>query len=214
MRINFKYNGGNFWAHGPEKCPHCGKDLSVEVLTTIQSPTNSWEYASILCCKFCGKFSYIDVLKPPSTQFCRKSNFYPQKAIFDLPEGIEEYYPKFVDIYMQSLNAEALNLKDICGMGFRKALKILVRQYVFDKNPNDIEKFKSYSLSNLIDTIKNPTIKELSTKLRRLGNDQTHTGYLKNPDYGVDDIKSFLKALCYYILMEKKYETAKTSDIK
>lgn len=214
MRIDFTCDGLNFWTNVPDKCPHCGCDFSAEVLSTVQSPNNSWVFASVLICRFCSNISYIDVIKPPSTNFCKKNNFYPQKAVCDLPDEIENYYPEFVNIYKQSLDAEAANLHDICGMGFRKALEILVQQYIFDKYPNDIEKMKNFSIANLTDRIDNPIIKELSTKIRKLGNDQVHTGHLKNPDYGIKDIKNFLQALCYYILMEKLYEKAKSSDIK
>lgn len=214
MRIDFTFGRLKFWTNGPNKCPHCGCDFSAKVLSTVQSPNNPWIFASILICRFCKNISYIDVLKPPTTNFCKKNNFYPQKVVCDLPYEIETYYPEFINIYKQSLDAEAANLHDICGMGFRKALEILVRQYVFDKYPNDIKKMEKLSIANLTDKIDNPIIKELSAKIRRLGNDQVHTGQLKNPDYGINDIKNFLQVLCYHILMEKQYEKAKSADIK
>lgn len=214
MRIYFTCEGLNFWTEGPDKCPHCGRDFSAEVLSTVQSPNDDWLFASILACRFCNKFSYIDVAKPPQSRSCKNNNFYPQKVVCDLPYEIETYYPEFINIYKQSLDAEAANLHDICGMGFRKALEILVRQYVFDKYPNDIKKMEKLSIANLTDKIDNPIIKELSAKIRRLGNDQVHTGQLKNPDYGINDIKNFLQVLCYHILMEKQYEKAKSADIK
>jgi len=45
-------------------------------------------------------------------------------------ETIKSVSPEFYDVYDQAQFAEEMDLKEICGMGYRKALEFLIRDYI------------------------------------------------------------------------------------
>lgn len=117
---------------------------------------------------------------------------------------------KFVEIYNQSENAEALNLSHIAGMGYRKALEFLVKDFAIHQNPDKQNEIERTLLSNCIrDYIDNPKIQTLAERTAWLGNDETH--YLKkHTDRDITDLKSFINACANYIEMELTLEDAET----
>lgn len=44
---------------------------------------------------------------------------------------IQEISPSFVKIYNQALAAEELNLSEIAGMGYRKSLEFLIKDFAY-----------------------------------------------------------------------------------
>lgn len=123
---------------------------------------------------------------------------------------ISDLSPQFVEIYHQSENAEAIGLNQISGMGYRKALEFLVKDYAIHKNSdkkNEIEKaFLSACIKNYIE---NPKIQTLAEKSVWLGNNETH--YVKeHMDRNVSDLKIFIKACANYIEMDLTVEDAGT----
>ena len=100
----------------------------------------------------------------------------------------------FVQIYSEAHTAEESNLKEICGMGYRKALEFLIKDYAIKLHPDDEETIKSTPLAKCIDSyIDNSRIKSLAKASAWLGNDETH--YVrKHDDYDLESLKAFLKA--------------------
>ena len=121
------------------------------------------------------------------------------KKIFD--EQLTNLSPRFDKIYNQALEAESMDLDEIAGIGYRKALEFLVKDYAIRKNPDNEEKIKSMFLSNCInDYIDEPHIKNLAKSSAWLGNDETH--YVKKfEDRDINDMKKFIKATVYFIGM-------------
>ena len=70
-------------------------------------------------------------------------------SIKELKSGFfEGERSKFIDVYNQSLEAEIKGLDEIAGMGFRKSLEILVKDFVSlnvsgNEREAEIEKIKS-----------------------------------------------------------------------
>lgn len=128
----------------------------------------------------------------------------------NFPSYIVNLSPKFVQIYHQSENAEATKLDQIAGMGYRKALEFLVKDYAIHKNPNDKDRIESMSLSNCIKTfIDNPKIKTLAERSTWLGNDETH--YVKkHMNKDTSDLRKFINACANYIEMELTLEDAES----
>lgn len=123
---------------------------------------------------------------------------------------IKNLSPKFIEIYNQSENAEAINLNQIAGMGYRKALEFLIKDYAIHTNPNEKNKIESMLLSNCINTyIDKPKIKTLAERSAWLGNDETH--YVKkHTDRDISDLKKIIKACVGYIDSELAVEDANT----
>lgn len=115
---------------------------------------------------------------------------------------IESLSPNFVKIYNESLSAETLNLTEICGIGYRKALEFLIKDYLIYKTPSDAEKIKSETLSSCINNrVNNNNVKNVAKRCAWLGNDQTH--YIKkHEDKDINDLKKILEATVAWIELE------------
>lgn len=137
---------------------------------------------------------------------------YFDKQSFD--ENICILSSQFVKIYNQALAAENMKLDEIAGMGYRKSLEFLIKDFAIHCHPDDEETIKSAPLSRCINQyIENENIKTLATRSVWLGNDETH--YLrKHDDRDINDMKRFITACVYFIGMILITEDASTIDPK
>ena len=122
----------------------------------------------------------------------------PEEKTF-FSKGITEISPQFVTIYQQAESAENHSLSEICGLGYRKALEFLIKDYCIFLHPDNEEAIQKKFLSNCIkDYIDNPRIKALAEASAWLGNDETH--YIrKHPAYSISDLKVFINATVAFI---------------
>ena len=127
---------------------------------------------------------------------------------------ITQVSPKFVEIYNQSHQAEIYSLSHISGMGYRKSVEFLIKDYAIHFNPTEEDLIKNQPLVQCINTyIDNPKIKVLAEKSAWLGNDETH--YVrKHPDYDIDDLRLFIDTCVNYIDMELNLEKARSIQKK
>lgn len=90
-------------------------------------------------------------------------------------------------------------MDSICGMGYRKALEFLVKDYAIFLRPEDSEKIFSLPLAKCIEQhISSPKLNTLAKASVWLGNDETH--YIKkHSDYGLPELKAFITAFVTYV---------------
>ena len=90
----------------------------------------------------------------------------------------------------------------ICGVGYRKALEFLIKDYLIKKIPRDEEIIKKKLLKDCIkDHIDSTKIKTIAEKAAWLGNDETH--YVRKwEDKDLTDLKNLINITVHYILME------------
>ena len=163
-------------------------------------------YCQVCTLGFCGIYSHkLDTrcgeLYKPVTAIPKKNE------PLQLNPEISEVSPAFMKIFEESYAAEQNGLTAICGMGYRKALEYLVKDYLIEKLPQDRDVIANEPLSQSIRRIDNSQIKILAERSAWLGNDETH--YTKKHEgYSYKDIKSFLEALVAFILYEKTVEKA------
>lgn len=121
------------------------------------------------------------------------------KHIFD--ERIINLSPQFDKIYNQALAAEASMLDEIAGLGYRKALEFLIKDFAIHKHPDEEETIKAKPLAQCIKNyIENESITTLAERSSWIGNDEAH--YIrKQEDRDVSDMKSFIQAIIYFIGM-------------
>lgn len=92
-------------------------------------------------------------------------------------EIIAEISPSFVRIYNQAYTAQQLSLSDICGVGYRKAIEFLIKDYIRSKLSDEAakEKIKKKLLMQCIEQdIDDAKIKAVASRATWLGNDETH----------------------------------------
>lgn len=95
----------------------------------------------------------------------------------EFSEIIKSISAQFVLIYNQAYFAEQTNLDQICGVGYRKALEFLIKDYLISKETNEQikESIKKKFLANCIqDDVQDKNIKEVAKRAVWLGNDETH----------------------------------------
>ena len=122
------------------------------------------------------------------------------KKIFD--NEIKGLSPRFIEIYNQSLAAQHHKLSDIAGVGFRKALEFLLKDYAVRTHPEEKDTIVNMPLSQVIENyVSNNKIKDISKRALWIGNDETH--YIRK--WGgktTEDIKHLIDISLYWILME------------
>ena len=121
----------------------------------------------------------------------------------------------FVEIYNQAAHAEAIGLEAICGMGYRKALEFLVKDYAKRQNPACADSIEGDTLAHCITTYcKDPNLKFCAGKAAWLGNDESH--YIRRwSAMDVSDLKRLIDLAVHWIaseLLTEEYRKAFDSD--
>lgn len=95
------------------------------------------------------------------------------KSFSEIIQGIS---PSFCEIYNQAYAAQQMNLFQICGVGYRKALEFLIKDYVMSLVGEDEKAgIMRKNLSQCInENINNQNIKSVAERAVWIGNDETH----------------------------------------
>lgn len=121
-------------------------------------------------------------------------------------ERILAISPMFSKIYNQAKQAESLEMDQIAGMGYRKSIEFLIKDYLIVKNPTLVEEIKEKFLGPCInDYIENDKIKEIARRAVWLGNDETHYSR-KWEDRDINDLKRLIDITLHWIEMEQRTE--------
>lgn len=199
-----------------ELCPHCSHSIHPELISwsgecfTLDELPNFIN--TILECPHCKK-QYFEILQSTNYRSLDKPVYHSIKVypvptpIINLPSGVLTDYPKFHKIYLEAAIAENNNLFEICGMGYRKALEALVKQYAIELFPDEEETIHGELLLPTIKRLNSPKITTLATAAAWLGNDHAHL-ITKHPEYDLEQLKSFINALCQFIQSEKEFAKA------
>jgi hypothetical protein len=112
--------------------------------------------------------------------------------------SIKTCSPMFIKIYNQANVAEIKGLDEIAGVGYRKSIEFLIKDYIISKNENE-ETIKSTSLGNCIKKyIDDPKIRVCAERATWLGNDETH--YIRKwTNKDISDLKTLIKITTNWI---------------
>lgn len=197
-------------------CPYCGTSLANRLIREAEWSTYSSSlYLTRLPCAACENSAFLFLIYPEPLKDPDDLNgrlfLYPGPSLAPkLPEEVKTLSPRFVQIYEQALNAEHLNLDELAGMGYRKALEILIKDYAIEKNPDDAEKIKQRWLMSCIeDYVSNPNLQATARKTTILGNDQSHYERRSLAE-DLIDLKKFLHATLLW--MELEIETSRLQN--
>ncbi len=188
----------------PNKCPFCHKSITPQ---TYQAFSKSKTLEIVYRCpdSDCGRIfttlykyehtgnSWTHVYKSSSV------GTYVEKVFSDIVRDLSN---NFIEIFNQAQKAESINLYHIAGIGYRKALEFLIKDYLISKNPEQEENIKIKFLGKCIkDDIDNVNVKEMSERATWLGNDETH--YVRKwEDKDINDLKLLIKVTLHWIEME------------
>ena len=198
------------YAHEPEICPCCSHSLKPTLLhdRIVKTPTDvPFFYVTYLCTHchnvFIARFSELvyETRNNNRVIVFKKLDYVAPKHFkeFVFEDCINKLSPTFVNIYNQALKAEHYNLDQIAGVGYRKALEFLIKDFLISQNPEDEEKIKKTPLGNCINNhIESPQLKTVASRATWLGNDQTH--YIQEfEDKDINDLKMLITLSVHWI---------------
>ncbi len=195
----------DFKVDTPRTCACCGVAYDKPPVESYYYPDADDENHKIISIYSCPSCENLFVVRYAfySDGYARGINelgrypFTAQNTTFD--DVICKLSPDFVNIYHQAEQAEKHNLMKICGMGYRKALEFIVKDYAIHLRPKIKEDIEKQALGKCIESyIDNERIKKLAKASAWLGNDETH--YIrKHDEYSVENLKAFIHALISFI---------------
>ena len=213
--INLQGSGKNIRLNSvPDTCPICHHSIYPKGIITQDLIERSLAQAVFRCtrekCQEIFIATYQNTNKNVGScflyEFVRVAPISPNES--DFPDTIKEISPSFVEIYDQSLAAESYNLNQLVGIGLRKALEFLIKDFAVNQHPEDEEKIRSSMLGKCIkDYIYDINVKECTKRAVWLGNDETHyTRRWENKD--IKDLKLLVRLTVNWIdniLLTQKY---------
>lgn len=226
----------SYKAKSLEPTKHCDRDFTMEQVTECpicKASIKPLHLNSVF-------FSEINNIYIESHEFCtncnhsfvvcRKTEFNiagsivkdasiksiePQKyKKINFDKQLSNLSPQFVKIYNQASAAESAGLDEIAGLGYRKALEFLIKDFAIHTNPDFETNIKNMPLSTCINQyIDSTNIKTLALRSAWIGNDEAH--YIrKQEDRDVQDMKRFISSTVYFISMILITEDAESMEPK
>lgn len=197
--MNFNFENFNYNVENPSTCPHCHNGIEPRMLGNFPEvgPNNTKVCYSIWKCThrdcrsiFVAVFDIHGQGRIDFRGFLDGSPIGPH-----WPSSILKIESRFIETYTQALHAEYNGLNEISGMGFRKALEYLVKDYLINKDESLKGKIEDAPLAKVIaenfSDARESDLKELLQRATWLGNDMTH--YLKyHENFDINDLKELI----------------------
>lgn len=201
------------------ECPHCHIATSPTYINgyLISSMENNIPTTAfvIFYCPKCHNL-YIAQYYIPNGSIGVDINIYPY-AIYpnspkeiEFPDNINDLSPMFVSTYKQALYAEAdKNTIGLSGLGYRKALEFLIKDYLIKLKHKDKDKTIALELGQCVSQL-DSDLQDIARASVWLGNDETHY-FRKNPKYDLEDLKTFIN--CLVADIEREYVRIKAKQL-
>ena len=116
-------------------------------------------------------------------------------------QQISDLSPRFVEIYNQAYKSEQMGLYEVCGIGYRRSIEFLIKDYAIHNAADEATKdlIRASSLSACIrQYIESDKLKAIASRAVWLGNDHAHYNKLFD-EYTLDDLKRFICAVVNWI---------------
>lgn len=196
-------------------CSYSSNELTAEGYYSLQS--NATHFYVLKACPYCRKISLYKASVSNSSLFY-SNDYYDLTSVYfftdcqednvtEFGETINKISPDFVRIFNQSKLAERNGYNEICGMGYRKSLEFLIKDYLCETQPENSETIKIEPLSQSIKRISEKRIKTLAERCAWIGNDETHYTR-KHEDYDINTLKIFINSVIHYIEAEFAFFSA------
>jgi len=187
----------------PVECPECHNKTTPNFVSHKATANSSKVFAFLSCPNPQCDTSYSALYEHLSS-----SSYYFKKIVKgqprheNFPTEIESLSSAFIKIYNEAFTAEQLDLLEISGVGYRKALEFLIKDYLVAKEPAKTDQIKSMFLGKCInDFVTDIKIKDCAKRAVWLGNDQTH--YIKKwEDKDLLDLKKLIRLTVIWVESE------------
>jgi hypothetical protein len=179
--------------------PEKRKDVEMSVQATFQCPNNE-----------CGRLFFADYARSASLAYdldLDNNTFvlletWPTNIDYStnpFPDSVKKLSPRFCRVYIQALEAQVLKLDEIAGPGFRKALEILIKDYLVSLEPDKKDIILDMQLGNCIaNKVTDQYLKVCAERAAWLGNDEVH--YVRDfTEHDVEDLKQLIRLAVNWI---------------
>ena len=194
----------------PDECPICHHSITPLPHSQGYYDPADWTRADCLqlilrCPRISCQRLFIAYYRPDNSS-CASFQFQYFKPIDkrnkEFSSTIKSISENFCLIYNQSLSAEQDGLLEICGVGYRKSLEFLIKDYLIKMKPDKEVAIKEKALAKCIsEDIKNDNIKNVAKRAAWLGNDETH--YLRKWEgKDLQDLKKLIDLSVHWFEME------------
>jgi hypothetical protein len=191
------------YAHA-DQCPICHHKVTPRaILARKRSPVGGAELEIVYECPNleCDELliGYFSRRSGPIRLYQARP-FSPVPVTFSQP--IQDISPTFCEIYDQAHQAEEFGLAQVCGVGYRKALEFLIKDYLIRNRPDDKAGIEAKMLGAAIDEyVDDQRIKGIAMRATWLGNDETH--YQRRwIDKDLTDLKRLIDLVLHWIEAE------------
>jgi len=203
MQIKINVSNGQELISGlPNECPHCHRAVTPNPLFGHNAGSRAEVF--MFCpndeCNRC----FIGYYKIQGTTWYFKGDTSEGsingREFTKLISGIS---PDFIKIYNESFAAEQKRLLEICGIGYRKALEFLIKDYVILNNESKKDKIEKEYLGKCIETyLEDKKIKSVAKRAAWLGNDEAH--YVRKWEgKNLDDLKKLIDLTLHWMEYEE-----------
>lgn len=221
MYIEYKADNsaGKFMIEELSECPRCHKSIKPEVLYSYFHHSNFLDCLDVhMLCPACSNtiFASYSLTRDTFTYYSAGLSYVSpaRPKNYDWGEIISYTSPDFVEIYNQSAAAETYGLHQIAGVGYRKALEFLIKDYLISQtfDPDKIAAIKSKFLGKCInEDIENPQLQKVAARAAWLGNDQTHYEQ-RYDDRDINDLKRMIRLTVHWISLLAETEEAEAIE--
>ena len=195
----------------PTECPICGYAIKPQTLSygTFYDDNSSWFLSITYLCRHCFR-TFTSLYSCRFYKDSSRSERYSSELLYTGPHGsktqdfdeqIVNLSPQFCEIFNQSLEAEARGLNKISGVGFRKALEVLIKDFLIAETPCDEANIKDEFLGKCIkERISDQNLKLVAERAAWLGNDHSH--YVQRfEDKDIDNLKRLVTLSVHWVSM-------------
>jgi hypothetical protein len=178
----------------PDRCPMCHHHIEAKSIDNAFRRNSRVEIAFRCPRRDCQRM-FIGTFRLPMdrSEFELKTTG-PSVPLEPIqPDMIKEVSPSFVKIYKQAAHAESIDLMEVAGIGYRKALEFLIKDFAIRRQPDKDKEIKEAYLGTVINNhIDDPQVKTRAKRATWLGNDESH--YVREwVDKDISDLKILIQ---------------------
>jgi hypothetical protein len=193
----------------PDECPVCHRSVHPKFVSAHVCDSLANDVQVVFQCTSSPcQAIFIGAYRPGSSglELRRTDPWRPEKA--EIPAVVATLSPMFVTIRNQVEAADAARLDQLVGMGLRKALEFLIKDFAISEHPKSKEEIKKIFLGVVIENyIGDPNLKACAARATWLGNDETH--YVRKWETkDIQDLKALVELTVAWIqshLLTKQY---------
>jgi hypothetical protein len=179
----------------PNECPICNITMKPIRILGLEDKNKHFQYIFKCSSEKCQKLfiaSYRrvrDSFKQWKCQTVEPIHYRKE----DVDDVIREICPEFESLYNEAKEAELRGLMKIAGMGYRKSLEFLIKDYLIHFKKKDRKEIEKKFLGSCInEDIDNYNLKQIAKRAAWLGNDESH--YVREwKDKNIEDLKLLLR---------------------